>query len=259
MTGDYANYGPTLSSQIVQSVIDDIVYWHQMNGASEKQILHLKYILDNEILNPWHLCGNMVYQTINGIASGSPITTELNSEIGKKYIKLAFLILSKKNNFKYSMADFNSKIRLVTYGDDFIMSVHDDFISWFNCATISEALFSYGITLTDVEKGDKITPSRSLLESKFLKRGFAPHPTISNVFLAPIEEQSITECLNWCHKQTDMKAATEEVIRASCVLAFGRGPKYYKEHVERIHIAAIQEGLKAEYPSWEELNTNNFG
>lgn len=259
VTGDYANYGPTLSSQIVQSVNDDIVYWHRMNGASDEHILHLQHILDNEILNPWHLCGNMVYQTINGIASGSPITTELNSEIGKKYIKLAFLILSRKLGYKYSMADFNLKIRLVTYGDDFIMSVHDDFIEWFNCRTISETLADYGITLTDVEKGETITPSRSLLASKFLKRGFQPHPTISNLFLAPIEEQSITECLNWCHKQTDMKAATEEVIRASCILAFGKGPEYYRRHVEKIHVAAIHAGLKAEYPSWEELNTNNFG
>jgi len=259
VTGDYANYGPTLSSQIVQSVIEDVIYWHDINGADDEHIKHLEYILENEILNPWHLCGNLVYQTFNGIASGSPITTELNSEIGKKYIKLAFLLLCIKDNLKYTMKDFNEKCRLVTYGDDFIMSVHDDFISWFNCATISLVLKSYGITLTDVEKGEIITPCRPLMKSKFLKRGFALHPYISDCYLAPIEEQSITECLNWCHKQNDMNAATEEVIRASCILAFGKGPKYYKEHVERIHKAALKENLKAEYSSWEELNRNFFG
>lgn len=259
VTGDYSNFGPTLSSQIVYSCIEDILDWHEFNQADSETMQHLRFILENEILNPVHLCQDLVYQTVNGIASGSPITAELNSEVNKKYVKLAFLLLCKKNNYSYTLSDFHTKCRLVTYGDDFIMSVHDDFISWFNCTTISEVLKDHGIILTDATKNKEITPYRSLTQSTFLKRTFRKHPYRAGVWLAPIEEQSITECLNWCHKQTNMKAATEEVIRASCILAFGHGPKYYKRHVEKIHQAARQEGLLAEYSSWEELDEQNFG
>nr|QZZ63366.1 hypothetical protein [Leuven Picorna-like virus 3] len=259
VTGDYSNYGPTLSSQLVSSCIEDIIYWHRMNDAPEDLVENLEFILENEIMNPWHLCGDLLYQTLNGIASGSPITAELNSEINKKYVKLAFLMLCEQLGFTYTLKDFNSKCRLVTYGDDFIMSVHDDFIEWFNCETISGVLKEHGIILTDVQKGERITPYRTLQESSFLKRGFALHPMRADCYLAPIEEQSITECLNWCHRQRDMKAATEEVVRASCVLAFGRGKEYYEQHTRRVHKVAIKEGLEADYPTWEEMDKSNFG
>lgn len=259
VTGDYHNFGPTLSSQIVCACIEDILYWHEMNGADQEHLDDLQYILENEIANPFHLCGNVVYQTLNGIASGSPITAELNSEVNKYYIKLAFLKLVHQNDFPFTLTDFNAKVRLVTYGDDFIMSVHDDFISWFNCSTISAVLRPQGILLTDVEKGAEITPFRPLAFSTFLKRGFKPHPSRAGVYLAPIEEQSITECVNWCHRQTDIQAATQEVVRASCVLAFGRGPKYYKQHTRKLHEASLKVGLEIEYPTWGELDKNNFG
>nr|QZZ63303.1 hypothetical protein [Vespula vulgaris Moku-like virus] len=259
VTGDYTNFGPTLSSQIVYAVIQDIMDWHEFNDADLETMKNLRFILENEILNPVHLCSELVYQTVNGIASGSPITAELNSEVNIRYLMLAFLLLVVEHKLQYTLADFNSKVRLVTYGDDFIMSVHDDFIKWYNCKTISDVLKSHGIILTDASKGREIISYRSLLHSTFLKRSFKPHPFRPGIWLAPIEEQSITECLNWCHKQTNMKAATEEVIRASCLLAFGHGPEYYKKHVNKIHKAAQREGLIAEYLSWEELDEQNFG
>lgn len=259
VTGDYSNFGPSLSSQLVVESISDIIYWHEMNHAPLDLIRNLKLILENEIVNPLHLCNNLVYQTVNGIASGSPITAELNSEVNKYYIKLAFLLLVDKYDLKLKMEDFNAKVRLVTYGDDFIMSVHNDYISWFNLATIAEVLHEYGVILTDVTKGDEVVKSRPLLESSFLKRSFSPHPTRHGVYLAPIEEQSITECINWCHKQTDMVAATQEVVRASCLLAYGRGPQYYKKHTERIHKVALRFNIDVCYPLWEELDKDNFG
>ncbi|AQP31135.1 polyprotein [Bat iflavirus] len=259
VTGDYSNFGPTLSSQVVAACIRDIIAWHKLYGASSAHITNLEQILENDILNPWHLCGDLVYQTLNGIASGSPITAELNSEVNKYYIKLAFLILNKQNGFKYTLLDFNNKVRLVTYGDDFIMSVHNELISWFNCQTIADALLQYNIKLTDAQKGNTITPFMPLEQSTFLKRSFARHPTRANIWLAPIEEQSITECINWCHRQSDLKAATEEVLRASCELAFGKGPAFYEAHVTRILKCALNEKLSFKYPTWKELDLRNFG
>lgn len=259
VTGDYSNFGPTLSSQLVSAVFDDVVEWHRINGASEEHLYHLQWILENEIMNPLHLCKNLVYQTINGIPSGSPITAELNSEVNKYYIKCAFLLIVRRLCLPYNLEDFNIKCRLVTYGDDFIMSVHNDFIDWFNCQTISDILKEYGVLLTDVEKNKKITPYRRLGNSSFLKRMFKRHPKRQGFFLAPIETQSITECINWCHKQTDLAAATAEVIRASCVLAYSHGPVFYKEHVERVRKESVKQGIELSLPSWKDMDEINFG
>nr|UCS96409.1 MAG: polyprotein [Iflaviridae sp.] len=259
VTGDYSNFGPTLSSQIVSAVIDDILYWHQMNGASGHHLSHLQILLENEILNPFHLCQNVVYQTINGIASGSPITAELNSEVNKYYIKIAFLLLVRQLGLNLTLRDFNSSVRLVTYGDDLIMSVSNEIIEWFNCDTISSVLREHGVVLTDITKSGEVVKFRSLTDSSFLKRGFKPHPVRPGIMLAPIEEQSVTECVNWCHKQTDMKAATAEVVRASCELAYSHGPEFYAKHVERLRKACLKRDVEINIETWGALDARNFG
>jgi len=259
VVGDYSNFGPTLSSQVVVHIIEDILYWHEINGAKEDHILHLRSLLENEILNPIHLCENLVYQTVNGIASGSPITAELNSEANKYYVKLAFLEIVDKLKLKYTLEDFNDKCRLVTYGDDLIMSVHNDFIDWFNCESISNCLKAHGITLTDITKTGEVVKFRRLHDATFLKRTFREHPTRRGLFLAPIEERSVTECLNWCHKQPNLKAATEEVVRASCELAFGHGPAYYKQHIDKIRRACVRNKLEFKAETWATLDKRNFG
>nr|QYC92629.1 ORF1 [Rhodnius prolixus virus 2] len=259
VTGDYKNFGPCVSSQIVDSVIDDIVYWHRVNGASDEFLHHLELILRGDILLPIHLCSNLVYGVVNGISSGSPITAEINSEVGKKYVKLAFLGLARQNNLNLSMRDFREKCRLVVYGDDLILSVHDDFIKWFNCETISHYLYGFGIQLTDITKDGIFVEYRRLEDCTFLKRGFKKHPNRRGVYLAPIDPVSYQECINWCHKQTDMKAATEEVLRASCVLAFGHGPVVYNDHIDRLRKVCAKEGLEFYPETWETLDVNNFG
>jgi len=259
VTGDYKNYGPSLSSQLVSYVIEDFLYWLRMNGASEEILMHAEYILENEILNPVHLCEDLVYQTVNGIASGSPITAEVNSEVNIYYLLNAFLILIEKLTLPYTLKDFDKHVRVVTYGDDFIMSVSDEIINWYNCETISVVLRAHGIVLTDAAKGEQITPYRTLEQSNFLKRGFKKHPWRVGVYLAPLEEKSITECLNWCHKQSDMQAGTEEVIKASIQLAFGRGPEYYESHCKRIQRACIATNLQINYETWSDLDKAKFG
>nr|ADI46683.1 polyprotein [Slow bee paralysis virus] len=259
VTGDYANFGPCVSSQIVYSCIDDIIYWHQINGATEDHCRHLELLLKYSILLPLHLCDNCVYQSLNGIASGSPITAELNSEVGKKYIKLAFLGICRQLGYKYTLNDFNKHCRVVVYGDDLILSVSDTFISWFNLQSISDYLDNFGIRLTDVTKDGTIIKYRSLIDSSFLKRSFKPHPNRSGIYLAPIEPRSYQECTNWCHKQNDEIEATVEVLRASCVLAYGRGPDEYNHHISKVRRVCALKGLKFDPLTWATLDKENFG
>lgn len=91
VTLDYKNFGPSLMSQLVGASSDCIVEWFKRYGASDDHVRRVRWLLESDILNPVHLSGNIVYQTVNGIASGSPVTSELNSIPNLFYIKLAYL------------------------------------------------------------------------------------------------------------------------------------------------------------------------
>lgn len=260
VTGDYANFGPTLSSQIVMHCLDNILYWHEFYDASPDHIFHLKQILYSEIMTPFHMCADLVYQPLNGIGSGSPITAELNSEVNKHYIKYAWLDIWFNKNKEYAtMEMFHKHVRVVTYGDDFIMSVSDEVKDIFNCATIAACLCKYGIRLTSADKGSEIVPYSNLCNSTFLKRSFRKHPTRANVWLAPIEKRSVTECLNWCHKSEDLRGATLEVVRASLDLAYSLGPEFYTTHRDKINQALILHDLEVDLKDWHTKDKEVFG
>jgi len=260
VTGDYSNFGPSLSSQIVESCLEDILEWHRLNKASDEVILHLRRLLFDEILMPIHLCANLVYQPLNGIGSGSPITAELNSEVNKKYVKYAWLKIMEQHKPEWkSMSAFADHCRLVTYGDDFIIGVSDSAIELFNCVTISECLHDYGITLTSADKGNTVKAYDKLGNSTFLKRSFKQHPIRAGLWLAPIAVQSVTECLNWCHKNNDIRFATEEVVRASLDLAYGHGPDFYKDHMDKICMATKIHDLNIDFKSWLTRDEEVFG
>lgn len=245
ITLDYSNYGPCLMSQVVAASNEVISSWHIAKGATPEHVKRVEWLLDCDILNPVHLAGNVVYQTVNGIASGSPLTGECNSIPNLMYIRLIYLeIMRDFLPSMANMADFENYVRLVVYGDDLIMCVSDKIIDYFNAIVIREYFDKHGITVTSAQKSQELTPYTDITQATFLKRSFAPHPHRKGTWLAPIEKQSIEECINWMHVSETPQEATLEVCRASLDLAFGQGPEYYKQHYEKIVTALNKIGLK---------------
>ncbi|UQJ82151.1 polyprotein [Exitianus exitiosus virus 1] len=251
ITLDYSNYGPCLMSQLVVAGNNVIKNWFQHNNASTEHVNRVEWLLDNDIVNPVHLCDNVVYQTVNGIASGSPLTGECNSIPNLFYIRLTYLEIMEKIDRKLAnMTEFDNNVRLVVYGDDLIMSVSDQIISHFNALSIRDALALHGIRVTPAQKSAEMVPYTSIYDATFLKRSFRQHPFRSGIWLAPIDKASIEECINWCHVSENPQEATLESCRASLDLAYSQGPDYYEEHYKKIRTALNNLGLKIEYKSW---------
>ncbi len=260
ITLDYSNFGPCLMSQLVAASNDVIVSWHANAGASEEHVKRVKWLLDSDILNPVHLSGNVLYQTVNGISSGSPLTGECNSIPNLFYIRLTYLEIMREVLPDFaSMYFFDRLVRLVVYGDDLIMSVDDSIAEAFNAITIRDSLAKHGIKVTPAQKDSEMVPYTSIYEATFLKRSFVEHPTRPGVWLAPVEKQSIEECINWIHKSTDDKEATLEVCRASLDLAYSQGPEYYQAHYKRIVKELNTIGLVIECYDWHTRDRAIFG
>lgn len=258
--GDYSNYGPNLASSVVYRANQNMINWYKFHGASDNHMKRISWIMDNEIMNPVHLCEDVVYKVVNGIASGSPITAEHNSEPNKMYIRLMWLSIMRENRPEYAnMSSFRKFCRVVVYGDDIILSVADEVLELFNLATISKEFAKFGITFTGITKDDNIIPYTSIFEAQFLKRGFALHPKRPGVWLAPVDEKSIKECINWSHICDDEIEATLEVCRASMDLAYSHGPVFYNDHRDKIQKALSELNIGFECVSWRERDQEIFG
>lgn len=259
ITLDYSNFGPCLMSQLVASASNCIVNWFKRNGASEEHVKRVDWLLRCDILNPVHLAGDLVYQTINGIASGSPLTGECNSIPNLYYMKLTYLEIMEKYMPNYATPfDFDQNVRLVVYGDDLIMSVNDKIVEYFNGVTIAESLAEHGIKVTSAQKDQKLEPYGNILNATFLKRSFKPHPTRKGIWLAPVEVASVEECVNWIHKCDDEAEATLENMRSSLDLAFGHGPEYFEQHRQKLVDGARSINKTLYTKSWFERDREIF-
>lgn len=261
VTLDYSNFGPTLMSQLVERSNRSIVSWHAKNKASESHVKRVEWLLDNDILNPVHLASNLVYQTVNGIASGSPLTGECNSIPNLLYIRLAFLLCMRRAGLSdlASMYYFNLYVRIVVYGDDLIMSISDEIIGAFNAITIKTVLGEHGIIVTSAQKDSELQPFGNIHNATFLKRSFKSHPTRPGIWLAPVDLDSVQECINWMHKDNDEQEATLEVCRASLDLAYSHGPDYYESHRNKIIEALNKINLTLVTKTWMDRDREIFG
>lgn len=260
ITLDYSNYGPCLMSQLVAAGNRVIAGWFKYNGASDEHVKRVEWLLDNDILNPVHLSGNVVYQTVNGISSGSPLTGECNSIPNLFYIRVTYLEIMRRQRPELAcMAAFEKNVRLVVYGDDLIMSVSDEICEIFNSLTIRDSLAKHGIRVTPAQKTSEMVPYSDIREATFLKRSFTPHPFRLGTWLAPVESQSVEECINWVHASDSPQEALLEVCRASLDLAYGHGPDYYSQHYQKIKLALNKIGLSIDFKSWRERDREIFG
>nr|UUW33713.1 polyprotein [Iflavirus sp.] len=226
VAGDYKNYGPGLMLLAVKHAFDIIIKWYEFfDKSSSKETNQLiRRVMLSEILYSYHLVANEIYSPSSGIPSGSPITTELNSLVNSLYLRCAWSEL-----MRLPFSDMHLHLAIVTYGDDVCVNVSDEIADKFNTSTLNVFFSKYNIVFTDVDKSDNIISCRTLDNVSFLKRGFKRHPYFKNIYLAPIEEDSIFKCINWIREKGDPVEATLENCTQACELAFGRGPEYYEQ------------------------------
>ncbi|APF29088.1 polyprotein [Diabrotica virgifera virgifera virus 1] len=232
VTGDYSDFGPRLASQLVRAAFDIIIDWYKYNGQTDPAILQEMIVMTEEVSNAYHIMHDFIYETQCGIPSGNILTVIINSIVNMLYIRYVWYKIFPTSTHQ----EFKGKVFLKTYGDDMIMSVKEDVLEKFNCRTISEILAQYDIVFTDAEKtGTK--EYDTIYNSTFLKSGFARHPTLTDQWLAPLDELSIKECALWIWKSYDNEKATIANAEQSLRLAYGRGQAYFKQWKTQLNTA----------------------
>lgn len=262
LTADYSGYGPQLNHAVLFGTFDISNEWYSYNqedpdsDSSVKEWL-VREVLKLEISQGLHIARNTVFRPTCGLPSGNAETVIRNSLGNSIYIRIAYIELAKENAKHF--ADFywfKQFVLLYHNGDDLIMAVKDEIISWFNNATLIEFFSRYGIKMTDSLKSGVVRPFCSIEEATYLKRGFLPHPTRSGQWLAPLEEASITDTANWIWRSVDDRSASLQNSEQACRLAYTRGPDFYNKVCSSIIKAWTKLGVLFCAPSWESLDSH---
>uniref|UniRef100_A0AB39AH70 Genome polyprotein n=1 Tax=Watermelon iflavirus 1 TaxID=3237972 RepID=A0AB39AH70_9VIRU len=255
ITGDYSGFGPTLNSEVVAAAFRIINKWYTAYGGSVEDN-QIRIIMSKELINAKHLMGDYLYEVNCGLPSGNPATVIFNSLVNSLYLRCAWLDIMR-GTINQSLVDQRRLMKIITYGDDLIASIDPTVVDRFNNNSLSFFFKKHNITFTDAAKtGINVEPYIGLDTATFLKHSFNPHPKRKGLYLAQLEELSITECANWIRKSPDLKQATLDNCVQGSMLAYGHGPDYYNNYVEIISKAWFKE-YQEEFlvRTWDELDS----
>nr|URS72997.1 ployprotein [Amrasca biguttula iflavirus 1] len=251
-TGDYSNFGPGLNEEVAYQCCKLILEWYNYYESPFNQDnFNIRNALLSELINAKHLAKDLLYEVAAGIPSGSPITVVLNSLVNTFYLMAAWEMLSESWELSLrSIENFFLHTRVVTYGDDFIMSVSDVYKDLFNTKTISDCLSQYEIIITDAFKGDTVTPYSTLENSTFLKGAFVQR---HHYWWYGLQKSQIEEIPNWINSKNNVIDFTLENARTALYYAHGWGENYFNYLRKKLTSAFIKRKIVFHHKSFSQI------
>lgn len=190
IAGDFSNYDGSLNPRILWAVYDIIEHFYASAGATEPE-QQVRRCLWSNIVNSYHLCGDIFYQLNHSQPSGNPSTAILNSMYNSIACRYVFYRLYEPS------VEFNDYVSMIAYGDDNVLNP-SALVPLYNQDNMAEIFSEIGMTYTDEDKtgdlGDK-----TIDQVGFLKRKFAYDEEMRFCY-APLSLTSILECFNWTKK-----------------------------------------------------------
>jgi hypothetical protein len=241
--GDFKNYDGTLLDQIMWAV------FRIFDSFYDDEHTETRYNIWHPACYATRYNQGAVYQCTHSLPSGMPATAEANSTYGLIVFRCAYIILAREHGHLElaNMQSFNENVRIVTYGDDNLLSISPLIIDWFNMHTLVKCLAKFGMTYTTAQKTEIYDSHRSIDEVSFLKRFFKKIDTgygMLPIYTCPAPIETRLEILNWT-KFRKLGAQPEEADTITTVLQelAVHGKEVYDRESRRVVKAAIDYGL----------------
>ena len=268
LCGDYSNFGPGLDPEVVYRVgrvwRKWYIYHERSQDVPEAEIARrdlVRRCMIEELRFSVHLCCNVFYRTICGAPSGAPCTVNLNNDVNKMYIYMAWFNLFEKHPILNTVVSFRHHCNMFVYGDDLVINVSDKVISLFHNQYLAEFFSRYNIKYTDDTKSDTVLLYSTIETASFLKSKFMPSDTHAGFYVAALDKISIEDCANWIRSDGKPIDETKQVICDSLMLAFGCGRTYFNMHRARLQEAWLKLNLEQplDFYTYEEMEDMRFG
>jgi len=244
IAGDFSNFDGSLLQEILWEIPKIVNDWYD-DGEENARI---RNVLFAEIANSFSLVNGVIIQKTHSQPSGNPLTVIVNSLFNQIVMRMAYLILKKKRGDPM-FCDFKQFVALATYGDDNAANISSKIIEWFNQATITEALATFGLTYTDEAKSGKVVESRRLGDINFLKRSFRLNE--DGIYVAPLDIDVVRDMTNWV-KGSQIKNATRRNIEGALMEFALHGKEVYAHESKLLAAADAKHDLGVRFPSYAE-------
>lgn len=219
--GDYSNFDQNMSSGVLFEAWSLVISLGNLSDEDKRVCLSLATDASHPLTD---FFGDLV--RLSGTnPSGHSMTVIINGIVNSIYMRYAYFKLHGQCD------DFNDLVKMVTYGDDNIVSVHPSRQATFNQRTVSQALATICVGYTDANKSLVVPDFTDPKEYSFLKRSWVKN---GDIWLAPLEEDSIGKMLLVGIASDAEIERHVSILRSSCLEMFHFGRARYDEHVSRI-------------------------
>lgn len=196
--GDFSNYDQRIGASwlraawgVLISLLEETIYYKNMSAEDKARQRNLWQSIADGVSNPFTWFFGDLIQLDGSNPSGHPLTVIINGIVNYMYMAYAFSQI-------YPDKDFDECIRLMTYGDDNMLTVRPDCLKY-NQVSITHVLAQIGVIYTSSDKG--AVDREFETELTFLKRTwkickYVGDGIIQVFYTCPIEFTSIAKMLS---------------------------------------------------------------
>nr|WPR17965.1 MAG: hypothetical protein [Skomarfal virus 1] len=245
---DYSEFDGSVPPHAFEvfAAVTDMFY-----GEAYKQQRH---VLIHMLQHSYQVVGYYLVQSFKGNKSGNWLTDVFNSVVNVHYLMVSWYALYKNRYGSISPGMFHKVVRMLTYGDDVIITSLPQVLAWFNRASVFAVLECFGFKPTAADKTEEVRETDSLWDLTFLKSKFVIDPKAHLVF-APSDKAVIYRETNWVKK----KWKDDPIIRRQMLLSMFRfaahhGKDFHDAYLNAVREAAEEAGVSQyvrDLPSYE--------
>lgn len=221
---DFSKFSDTLPWDFVYAAFSIIKEYYRRHNSLTADVSYIIDTLCYEITASLVCIGNEVYELVNGVLQGHPLTSIINSIVNLIEQVYVWMLVTKLPG-----ADFFKHCGIVVMGDDVVISLPEFLLPTYNGITIAQAFNDMKIKVTDENKDpDNIQRCQKFEEFSFISRTYQLHP-YRECYLAPSEIDAIFDSPLWIRgRDGPYNEKTIENVEQSLMLMYGHGPAMYE-------------------------------
>nr|QKN89059.1 MAG: polyprotein [Iflaviridae sp.] len=221
---DFSKFSDTLPWDFVYAAFSIIKEYYRRHNILTVDVSYIIDTLCYEITASLVCIGNEVYELVNGVLQGHPLTSIINSIVNLIEQVYVWMLITKLPG-----SDFFKHCGIVVMGDDVVISLPDFLLPTYNGITIAKAFNNMKIKVTDENKDpNNIKRSQKIEEFSFISRTYQLHP-FRECYLAPSEIDAIFDSPLWIRgRDGPHNEKTIENVEQSLMLMYGHGPAMYE-------------------------------
>jgi hypothetical protein len=227
MAGDFKKFDLSMHTETLVAVTNIIMAVLSQAGWNISD-LTVAHTCLNELIFKYILVKGEIVLAKHSNPSGNSLTVIINCLANSLYHRAVYYKLMAERGEEH-IPPFSSMHRLITYGDDSILSSIDD-DEVLNHITMHETLKEWNIGYTMADKSDDFVKFIPLDKATFLKRSFVWSKSL-NRYVAPLDINSIDKMLCICtYTKCGWSVQLEGTIRSAFSELLFHGEEEYEKY-----------------------------